>query len=108
MFQQPTIGSVRDSAAVSEDVARVSVELATELACQQYLAACQWPDGFVCPRCGNRRAYELVRLRRWQCAGCRHQVSLAAGTILHNTKTPLAWFWAAYLMATCIPAQSGV
>lgn len=55
----------------------------------------------MCPRCGNRRAYELVKLRRWQCASCRHQVSLTAGTILHNTKTPLTvWFWAAYLMAT--------
>jgi len=42
-----------------------------------------------------------VKLRRWQCAGCRHQVSLTAGTILHNTKTPLTvWFWAAYLMTT--------
>ena len=76
-------------------------KFATEEACQQYLAACRWPDGFVCPRCGNRRAYELVKLRRWQCAGCRHQVSLTAGTILHNTKTPLTvWFWAAYLMTT--------
>jgi len=55
----------------------------------------------VCPRCGKRRAYELVKVRRWQCAGCRHQVSLTAGTILHNTKTPLTvWFWAAYLMTT--------
>jgi transposase-like protein len=72
-----------------------------EEACQQYLAACRWPDGFVCPRCGNQRAYELVKLRRWQCIGCRHQVSLTAGTILHNTKTPLTvWFWAAYLMTT--------
>jgi ISXO2-like transposase domain len=61
-------------------------------------------------------AYELVKLRRWQCSGCRHQVSLTAGTILYktilyktilyktilyNTKTPLTvWFWAAYLMTT--------
>jgi transposase-like protein len=76
-------------------------KFATEEACQQYLAACRWPDGFVCPRCGNRRAYELVKLRRWQCSGCRHQVSLTAGTILYNTKTPLTvWFWAAYLMTT--------
>jgi transposase-like protein len=43
----------------------------------------------------------LAQQRRWQCAGCRHQVSLTAGTILHNTKTPLTvWFWAAYLMTT--------
>jgi hypothetical protein len=52
-------------------------------------------------RCGNRRAYELVKLRRWQCVRCRHQVSLTSGTILHNTRTPLTvWFWAAYLMTT--------
>ena len=77
------------------------LKFATEEACQQYLGACRWPDGFVCPRCGNRRAYELAKLRRWQCTGCRHQVSLTAGTILHNTKTPLTvWFWAAYLMTT--------
>jgi len=76
-------------------------KFATEQACQQYLAACRWPDGFVCPRCGQRRAYELANLRRWQCAGCRYQVSLTARTILHNTKTPLTvWFWAAYLMTT--------
>jgi len=77
------------------------LQFASEEACQQYLAVCRWPDGFVCPRCGGRRAYELVKLRRWQCAGCRHQVSLTAGTILHHTKTPLTvWFWAAYLMTT--------
>ncbi|MFY9531785.1 MAG: IS1595 family transposase [Candidatus Acidiferrales bacterium] len=77
------------------------IKFATEEACQQYLAACRWPEEFVCPRCGNRRAYELVKLRRWQCTSCRHQVSLTAGTILHNTKTPLTvWFWAAYLMTT--------
>ena len=65
------------------------------------MAACRWPNGFVCPRCGKGRAYELVKLRRWECSGCRHQVSLTAGTILHNTKTPLTvWFWAAYLMTT--------
>ncbi len=39
------------------------------------------------------------RLR--QCAGCRHQVSLTAGTVLHRTKTPLThWFWTVYLMTT--------
>src|SRR5713101_3618697 len=31
----------------------------------------------------------------------QYQVSLTAGTILHNTKTPLTvWFWAAYLAVT--------
>ena len=76
-------------------------DFATEEACQQYLAACRWPDGFMCPRCGHAKAYELASQRRWQCVTCRRQVSLTSGTILHRTKTPLThWFWAAYLMTT--------
>lgn len=74
---------------------------ATEEACQKYLAQCRWPDGFICPRCRNRSSYQIVKPQRWQCTNCRYQVSLTAGTILHNTKTPLTvWFWAAYLMTT--------
>jgi transposase-like protein len=43
----------------------------------------------------------MKELCRWQCAACRYQVSLTAGTILHNTKTPLiVWFWATYLTVT--------
>lgn len=76
-------------------------QFASEEACQAYLAQCRWPDGYSCPRCGEGRAYRLVARRSWQCAACRHQASLTAGTVLHNTKTPLAiWFWAAYLMTT--------
>ena len=74
-------------------------QFAREEACQAYLATCRWPDGFKCPRCGHQRAYIMTRL--WQCAGCRHQVSLTSGTILHNTRVSLVlWFWAAYLMTT--------
>ena len=76
-------------------------QFATEEACQQYLAACRWPDGFRCPRCAHQRAYSIVNHRRWECAACRHQVSLTAGTVLQNTKIPLTlWLWAAYLMTT--------
>lgn len=76
-------------------------QFATEEACQDYLAACRWPDGFACPRCHHTRAYRLTARRVWQCAACRYQASLTAGTILHNTKTPLTtWFWAAYLTVT--------
>ena len=76
-------------------------QFATEGACQEYLAACRWPDGFTCPRCGERRAYRMKEHRRWQCVACRYQVSLTASTILHNTKTPLVvWFWATYLTVT--------
>jgi transposase-like protein len=77
------------------------LQFASEEACQEYLAACRWSEGYKCPRCAHDRGYALVGRRRWQCAACRHQVSLTSGTILHNTKTPLTlWFWAAYLMTT--------
>lgn len=76
-------------------------QFATEAACRAYLDACRWPDGFRCPRCGGLRAY-LIREGRWrECAQCRYQVSLTAGTVLHRTRTPLTvWFWAAYLVTT--------
>src|SRR5512133_37715 len=36
-----------------------------------------------------------------ECASCRRQTSVTAGTVMHASKLPLAvWFWAAYLMAT--------
>lgn len=73
----------------------------SEAACQDYLAACRWPDGFACSRCGHTRGYRLMEQRRWPCVACRYQVSLTAGTMLHNTKTPLTvWFWAACLTVT--------
>lgn len=74
---------------------------AGEDACIEYLAQSRWPDGFKCPKCGLGNAYRLDPQRRWQCKGCRYQASVTAGTVLHNTKTPLTvWFWAAYLMTT--------
>jgi transposase-like protein len=72
-----------------------------EEACRQYLEACRWPEGFRCPRCAHERAFPLREWQRRECAKCRYQVSLTAGTVFHRTKIPLTvWFWAAYLMAT--------
>jgi hypothetical protein len=54
----------------------------TEEACRAYLAKCRWPDGFVCPRCGHRQAYELSSLRHFrqnwaQCATTTHWALLS-------------------------------
>jgi transposase-like protein len=76
-------------------------QFADEEACRTYLEACRWPDGFRCPRCGHGRAFPLREWRRRECAKCRYQVSLTAGTVFHRTRTPLTlWCWAAYLMTT--------
>jgi transposase-like protein len=80
---------------------------ATETACLEYLAASRWPDGFLCPACGSRRAWVLERRHLWECASCHTQTSVTAGTVMHRTRTPLRlWFWAAYLVATHHPGIS--
>jgi Transposase zinc-ribbon domain len=73
-----------------------------EEACAKYLFAARWPQGFVCPGCGTRKAWELqTKPWTWECASCGRQTSVTAGTIMHHSKLPLTtWFWAAYLMAT--------
>ena len=71
----------------------------TEEQCRAAVVASRWPDGFICPECGERR-YSLVKSRDlFQCTGCRRQTSPIAGTIFASTKLPLrTWFRALYHM----------
>ena len=70
----------------------------TEKQCREYLAGWRWESGYICPRCGSRHAYHLAN-GRYQCAECRHQVSVTAGTVLHKTHMPLTqWFLAFYFV----------
>src|SRR5512133_4229325 len=73
-----------------------------ERACAEYLARVRWPDGFRCPSCGQGKGWELSsKAFTRECASCRQQTSVTAGTVMHASKLPLTtWFWAAYLMAT--------
>ena len=75
---------------------------ASESACAEYLFERRWPEGFVCPGCGEGRAWLLkTKAFTYECAGCGRQTSVTAGTIMHASKLPLTiWFWAAFLMAT--------
>jgi len=61
---------------------------ATEEQCRAYLAALRWPEGFVCPKCGGRKAWPAQRGRRI-CAGCRHQATVTAGSIFQDSRLPL-------------------
>ncbi len=80
-----------------------------EEACVVYLAACRWPDGFRCPRCGELEAFDLPRRGLWQCKSCGHQTSVTAGTVMHRTRTPLlTWFWAAFWMTARKPGLSAL
>jgi len=79
-----------------EDYPRTLRELeerfATEEACRAYLAQLRWPEGFVCPVCGSTEAWS-TRRGLWMCRSGGHQVSVTAGTVFQDTRTPLTlWF----------------
>lgn len=67
-------------------------EFSTEEDCRDYLFELRWPEGFICPKCGNNR-YWKVRTVLMECTNCHHQVSVVAGTIFQDTRKPLTlWF----------------
>src|SRR3954454_11171132 len=78
----------------------------TEEKCRAIVEKLRWPAGFVCPVCGSCEGRWLSTRPKIQCRGCRHQVSLTAGTVFHATKPPLTtWFLAMWLVAT---AKNGI
>jgi transposase-like protein len=75
-------------------------KFSTEEACRKYLFQKRWPNGFVCPKCGNTAYYALEDGVHYQCTRCKRQTSVTAGTLMHKTYLPLNyWFWAIYLIS---------
>lgn len=75
----------------------------TEAKCYRALYKARWPHGFRCPQCAGRARSRFRREGRvyYQCRHCRHQTTLASGTLLAHGKLPLrAWLLAAYLLTT--------
>ncbi|MGP0089479.1 MAG: IS1595 family transposase [Xanthobacteraceae bacterium] len=77
----------------------------TDAACKEYLVSRRWPQGAVCPRCGNDKVYELkTRPFNWQCQQCEkrgYRFSVLVGTIFENTNIGLKkWFKVIYFMLT--------
>jgi hypothetical protein len=69
----------------------------SEEQCQQALYRLRWPQGFVCPECGNTTGCALHSCKVYQCHKGNHQTPLAAGTIFHSTKLALTqWFLAIF------------
>ena len=87
------LGAVED---YPRTVGELEARFGTEQACRDYLFGLRWPRGFVCPRCGGGRAWPVGKLL-FQCVGCKHQVSVTAGTIFQDTHKPLIlWFRAVW------------
>src|SRR5436189_2398301 len=70
-----------------------------------YLESIRWPDGPVCPHCGEseRKPYLLKSKTRklWKCAACRKQYTVTVGTIFEGSHIPLhKWLLAFYLLCS--------
>ena len=83
-----------------QDLLDFEERFSNDAACRAYLVQLRWPDGFRCPRCGHGRAC-LIRDTYFQCAECRHQASVTAGTIFQDTRKPLRlWFRAIWYVTS--------
>lgn len=78
---------------------------ASDADCLDYLEWLRWPDGFVCPRCGNPGGWRVAD-GSFKCAGCKAQSAVTAGTLFDRRRTPLTvWFAVCWQFAT---AKDGV
>lgn len=72
----------------------------TEQGCLDYLQRLRWPDGFICPVCNGRKAWQM-KSGLFRCAACQHKVSVIAGTIFQGTRKSLKlWFQAIWYVTS--------
>ncbi|BDM62984.1 IS1595 family transposase [Shewanella sp. NFH-SH190041] len=73
----------------------------SENACLDYLKMQRWPDGFICPKCGHRQAYQIHTRELYECCQCHKQTSVTSDTLFHGTHIPLSkWFTAIYFIGS--------
>ena len=71
----------------------------TEDKCRHEILQLRWPNGFICPNCGNDTYCTIRKREVFQCNRCHSQTSITAGTIFHSTNLPLTkWYLAIFLM----------
>ena len=64
----------------------------SDQACREYLFYLRWPEGYICPRCGHRKAWRM-KDGWFRCASCDYKCSITSGTIFEGTRKSLVlWF----------------
>lgn len=75
-----------------------------EKAAFKYLLESRWESGdggYLCPKCGSRKAYAHEKRNLLECVSCKYQLSATSGTVMHRSKMPLrSWLLAAWLTLT--------
>src|SRR5450759_1383784 len=76
---------------------------------REFFEAKRWPDGPVCPHCGEvDNAYKITakaesksgaRKGLWKCGGCREQFTVTVGTVFEDSHIPIhKWLLAIHLL----------
>src|SRR5262245_11046771 len=79
-----------------------------EDAARAALESVRWPDGPICPHCGNVEAGTIAKVEgtkrshrpgMYYCNACKDQFTVTVGTVFERSKIPLSKWWiATYLM----------
>jgi transposase-like protein len=66
-----------------------------------YFEAARWPDGAVCPACGEAKRIGTRKGGFYRCNTCLNDFTIRTGTIFERSKVPLhKWIYAMYLLVT--------
>lgn len=66
-----------------------------------YFEAARWPDGAVCPACGEAKRIGTRKGGFYRCNACLNDFTIRTGTIFERSKVPLhKWIYAMYLLVT--------
>jgi transposase-like protein len=75
-----------------------------ETKARKWLEARVWPDGPICPHCGDTENHTKLKGKEhreglYQCNACRQQFTVTVGTLFERSKIPLhIWLKATYLL----------
>lgn len=88
------------------NLAELAPYFADEEKAHEFVESLIWPEGTVCPHCGNtEKAYKLkgksTRVGLWKCGACRKQFTVKVDTVFERSHIPLRkWLMAIYLMCS--------
>ena len=73
---------------------------ATETQCREYMSKIKWVNGFVCPKCKNKEAWNMGKCVK-RCKECRSDISVMKDTVFEQSKMPLRiWFQTMWYMVS--------
>jgi transposase-like protein len=93
---------------------QIQERFATPEKARVYLEAVQWPNGPVCPFCGETKRIGVlssakVRPGLKKCYACRKQFTVTVGTIFEDSHVPLnKWLIAVYLLCASKKGMSAL